>query len=44
MARMVVRNALFFGSDKFSSLLIPWCTYTSPGKIDPADAPASKPS
>lgn len=42
MARMVVRNALFFGSDKFSSLLIPWCTYTSPGKIDQENAPILK--
>jgi hypothetical protein len=42
MARMVVRNALFFGSDKFSSLLIPWCTYTSPGKTDQEDAPTSR--
>jgi pyruvate/2-oxoglutarate dehydrogenase complex dihydrolipoamide dehydrogenase (E3) component len=30
MARMVIRNALFFGSEKFSDLLIPWCTYTDP--------------
>ena len=30
MARMVVRNALFFGRDKFSNLLIPWATYTEP--------------
>ena len=30
MARLVVRNALFFGRDKFSSLLIPWATYTDP--------------
>ncbi len=30
MARMVIRNALFFGSGKASRLLIPWCTYTSP--------------
>lgn len=30
MARMVVRNALFFGRDKFSSLLLPWATYTEP--------------
>ena len=30
MARLVVRNALFFGRDKFSNLLIPWCTYTDP--------------
>lgn len=30
MARMVIRNALFFGRDKVSSLLIPWATYTEP--------------
>eukprot|EP01006_Ploeotia_vitrea_P042398 TRINITY_DN66623_c6_g4_i2.p3 TRINITY_DN66623_c6_g4~~TRINITY_DN66623_c6_g4_i2.p3 ORF type:complete len:305 (+),score=191.77 TRINITY_DN66623_c6_g4_i2:458-1372(+) len=30
MARMVIRNALFFGSDRFSDLLIPWATYTDP--------------
>ena len=30
MARLVIRNALFFGSGKFSSLLIPWATYTEP--------------
>ena len=30
MARLVVRNALFFGRDKFSNLLIPWATYTDP--------------
>ncbi|CAD7696020.1 unnamed protein product [Ostreobium quekettii] len=30
MARTVVRNALFFGRGKMSSLLIPWCTYTEP--------------
>ncbi len=30
MARMVIRNALFFGRDKFSSFLIPWATYTDP--------------
>jgi len=29
-ARMVVRNALFFGRGKASELVIPWCTYTSP--------------
>lgn len=29
-ARMVVRNALFFGRGKASDLVIPWCTYTSP--------------
>lgn len=30
MARAVIRNALFFGRVKKSSLLIPWCTYTDP--------------
>lgn len=30
MARLVVRNALFFGRQKLSHLQIPWCTYTSP--------------
>lgn len=30
MARLAVRNALFFGRDKFSNLLIPWCTYSEP--------------
>jgi pyruvate/2-oxoglutarate dehydrogenase complex dihydrolipoamide dehydrogenase (E3) component len=30
MARTVIRNALFKGRGKVSSLLIPWCTYTSP--------------
>lgn len=30
MARIVIRNALFFGRDKVSALNIPWCTYTSP--------------
>lgn len=29
-ARMVIRNALFFGKSKFSNLLIPWATFTSP--------------
>jgi pyruvate/2-oxoglutarate dehydrogenase complex dihydrolipoamide dehydrogenase (E3) component len=29
-ARMVVRNALFFGRGKASDLVIPWATYTSP--------------
>lgn len=29
-ARMVVRNALFFGRGKASDLVIPWCTYTTP--------------
>ena len=30
MARMVIRNALFFGRDTFSKFLIPWATYTDP--------------
>ncbi len=30
MARIVIQNALFKGRAKSSSLLIPWCTYTSP--------------
>jgi pyruvate/2-oxoglutarate dehydrogenase complex dihydrolipoamide dehydrogenase (E3) component len=29
-ARLVVRNALFFGRAKASALVIPWCTYTAP--------------
>jgi pyruvate/2-oxoglutarate dehydrogenase complex dihydrolipoamide dehydrogenase (E3) component len=29
-ARIVVRNALFFGRKRFSALTIPWCTYTDP--------------
>lgn len=30
MARIVIQNALFRGRKKFSTLTIPWCTYTSP--------------
>jgi pyruvate/2-oxoglutarate dehydrogenase complex dihydrolipoamide dehydrogenase (E3) component len=30
MARMVIKNALFFGRDKVSNLLVPWVTYTDP--------------
>jgi pyruvate/2-oxoglutarate dehydrogenase complex dihydrolipoamide dehydrogenase (E3) component len=30
MARLVVRNALFAGRGRASSLIIPWCTYTQP--------------
>ncbi len=30
MARLVIQNALFKGRAKSSSLVIPWCTYTSP--------------
>ena len=30
MARIVIRNALFFGRAKASKLVIPWATYTSP--------------
>ncbi|MEO1088975.1 MAG: FAD-dependent oxidoreductase, partial [Acidobacteriota bacterium] len=29
-ARMVIRNAFFFGRGKASNLVVPWCTYTSP--------------
>ena len=29
-ARLVIRNALFFGRDNFSNLLVPWATYTDP--------------
>jgi len=30
MARLVLRNALFRGRGRVESLVIPWCTYTSP--------------
>jgi pyruvate/2-oxoglutarate dehydrogenase complex dihydrolipoamide dehydrogenase (E3) component len=30
MARIVIRNALFFGRARASALTIPWCTYTEP--------------
>ena len=30
MARIVIQNALFKGRSKSTSLVIPWCTYTSP--------------
>ncbi len=30
MARIAIRNSLFFQSDKYSKFVIPWCTYTSP--------------
>ncbi|MBW3569619.1 MAG: mercuric reductase [Gemmatimonadetes bacterium] len=30
LARLVVRNALFFGRGKADDLVVPWCTYTSP--------------
>lgn len=30
MARIVIRNALFFGRQRASRLVIPWCTYTFP--------------
>jgi pyruvate/2-oxoglutarate dehydrogenase complex dihydrolipoamide dehydrogenase (E3) component len=30
MARIVIRNALFFARSKVSALTIPWCTYTEP--------------
>jgi len=30
LARIVIRNSLFLGRTKASSLVIPWCTYTEP--------------
>jgi pyruvate/2-oxoglutarate dehydrogenase complex dihydrolipoamide dehydrogenase (E3) component len=30
MARIVIKNGLFWGRDKVSDLLVPWCTYTDP--------------
>jgi pyruvate/2-oxoglutarate dehydrogenase complex dihydrolipoamide dehydrogenase (E3) component len=30
MARLVIQNSLFWGRQKSSSLVIPWCTYTTP--------------
>ena len=30
LARIVIRNALFFGRERVSNLVIPWCTYTEP--------------
>jgi pyruvate/2-oxoglutarate dehydrogenase complex dihydrolipoamide dehydrogenase (E3) component len=30
MSRIVIQNSLFMGRARFSRLLIPWCTYTSP--------------
>ncbi len=30
MARIVIRNALFYGRERVSALTIPWCTYTDP--------------
>lgn len=30
MARLVIKNALFFGRDKVTDLLVPWATYTDP--------------
>ncbi len=30
MARIVIRNALFFGRSKVSDLVIPWATFTFP--------------
>ena len=29
-ARLVIRNALFYGRDRFSKFIIPWATYTDP--------------
>jgi pyruvate/2-oxoglutarate dehydrogenase complex dihydrolipoamide dehydrogenase (E3) component len=30
MARMLIRNALFFGRERASKLIVPWTTYTEP--------------
>jgi pyruvate/2-oxoglutarate dehydrogenase complex dihydrolipoamide dehydrogenase (E3) component len=30
MARIVIKNACFFGRSKVSDLVVPWCTYTMP--------------
>jgi len=30
MARIVIKNALFFKSEKVSQIILPWCTYTDP--------------
>eukprot|EP01084_Bolivina_argentea_P298950 515273_1 len=30
MARIVIRNALFYGNARVSTLLVPWCTFTEP--------------
>lgn len=30
MARICIKNALFYGSSKMSSLILPWCTFTEP--------------
>lgn len=30
LARIVIRNAFFFGRARASALTVPWCTYTSP--------------
>ena len=30
MARIVIRNALFFGRARVSDVVVPWCTYTMP--------------
>ena len=30
MARIVIRNSLFFGSERVSNLIVPWVTYTEP--------------
>jgi pyruvate/2-oxoglutarate dehydrogenase complex dihydrolipoamide dehydrogenase (E3) component len=46
MARIVIRNALFFGRARASLLTIPWCTYTDPEighvGLDPVTAEARK--
>jgi pyruvate/2-oxoglutarate dehydrogenase complex dihydrolipoamide dehydrogenase (E3) component len=41
MARIAVQNALFFGRKKFSDLVIPWVTYTSPEVAHVGHSPES---
>mmetsp|Transcript_56274 Transcript_56274/g.138211 ORF Transcript_56274/g.138211 Transcript_56274/m.138211 type:complete len:99 (+) Transcript_56274:623-919(+) len=41
MARIAIKNALFFGKDKFSNLVIPWSTYTTPELAHVGHSPAT---
>jgi pyruvate/2-oxoglutarate dehydrogenase complex dihydrolipoamide dehydrogenase (E3) component len=42
MARIVIKNALFWGWSRLSALTVPWCTYTSPelGRVGLSQAEA----
>jgi pyruvate/2-oxoglutarate dehydrogenase complex dihydrolipoamide dehydrogenase (E3) component len=44
-ARLVIRNALFFGRAKVSSLIVPWSTYTDPelARVGLSESEAEKP-